>query len=240
MHSRRTFLRWCALSGLALRAQQPAPQRWIYVIDEFGDGTGGWLPGFSDYSLLTSPADRAFEVRALPAGIDPRRPALYVRSPNPSDDVFMFIKKPVTARDGLAADRLYRISFYLEFGSNAPSGCAGIGGAPGEAVTLKAGASTVEPVATLSGQNVMLNIDKGNQDTGGRDASVTGHIGNGLPCEPGGPAPWVLLKRTHEHPEPVRTDGSGTLWLVVGADSGFEGTTSLYFATIVVLLTLQG
>ena len=68
---------------------------------------------------------------------------------------------------------------------------------------------------------------------------MAGNIANGIPCDSVEPAPWVLLQRTHRHPEPVTTDQSGTLWLLIGTDSGFEGTTSLYYASIVARLTLQ-
>jgi len=71
--------------------------------------------------------------------------------------------------------------FYIELASDVPSNCVGIGGAPGESVYLKAGVSLVEPVPMLEGNDVRLNVDKGNQAGGGADASVIGNIANGLP-----------------------------------------------------------
>ena len=162
------------------------------------------------------------------SALDPAGP--FAKKP---DDLFMFIKHAVT---GLQADTAYRVSFYIEFASAAPSNCAGIGGAPGESVWLKAGASTVEPVATLRDENIRLNVDKGGQSTGGSDAIVTGNIANGIPCEEA-EGRFVLLSRTAQLPNPVRTDLSGTLWTFLGTDSGFEGTTEIYYAFIAILFT---
>lgn len=59
----------------------------------------------------------------------------------------------------------------------------GVGGAPGEGVYLKAGASVDEPVSAVgAGQHLELNIDKGHQSQGGSDAGVMGAIANGDPA----------------------------------------------------------
>lgn len=50
--------------------------------------------------------------------------------------------------DGLVAEAAYEVSYVVRFASNAPSGCAGVGGAPGESVWKKVGA---KPAAADSG-----------------------------------------------------------------------------------------
>lgn len=56
----------------------------------------------------------------------------------------------------------------------------GIGGSPGAAVTLKAGAAAVEP-DTASGdlryEAVMMNINKDNRSSGGADMIAFGEVG---------------------------------------------------------------
>ena len=65
--------------------------------------------------------------------------ALFISGVNRSDDLFMFYKGQV---GGLQGGTTYQVSFQVEFATIAPSGCIGVGGAPGENVYIKAGATT--------------------------------------------------------------------------------------------------
>ncbi len=217
---------------------EPAPQRWVYIADDFSGGSSGWLAAFSDYSLGTGFMDRVAEVRPLPANLESGGSGYYLRGRNTPDDLFMFLKKPLTAGDGIVAGGMYDVEFFIEVASNAPSNCAGIGGAPGESVWLKAGASKTEPVSVLEAGTLRMNVDKGGQSGGGADATVVSNIANGIPCEESR-GEYVLLRRYHQHANPVEADESGTLWVFLGTDSGFEGITALYYARVIVLLTLR-
>jgi hypothetical protein len=131
--------------------------------------------------------------------------------------------------------------FTIGLASNAPSGAVGIGGAPGESVYLKAGASPVEPEVYLDSDTdyYLMNVDKGSGNSGnGEAASVTGHIANGLPAEEVDPQnpPYVSLTRRHEHHWTVNASPDGEIWLLVGTDSGFEGLTAIYYQSIAVTL----
>jgi hypothetical protein len=179
------------------------------------------------------------ELRQIPRELGEGQ-AFYIQSMNRSDDMFMFLKKEVSTEDGLATASEYRVSFDIWVASDAPTGCAGAGGAPGESVYLKAGAHADEPVALLDAAgDLRLNIDKGQQAEGGGDAGVVGTMENGRSCE-GNERPYVRLRKTYTHPHPVRTDDRGTLWLVVGTDSAFEGLTGLYFESITVRIHAAG
>jgi hypothetical protein len=105
-------------------------------------------------------------------------------------------------------------------------------------VYLKAGAAPVEPQPFLDAvdNRVRMNVDKGNQAVGGSAASLVGNVANGRPCEPGN-EPFVSLRRQHVHMPPVTASAEGELWLLIGTDSGFEGTTTLYYQRIEVQLT---
>jgi hypothetical protein len=131
--------------------------------------------------------------------------------------------------------------FTIVLASNAPSGALGIGGAPGESVFLKAGASTMEPEVYLDSDTdyYLVNVDKGSGNSGsGTEASVVGNIANGLSAEEidlENP-PYVSLERQHEHEYTVTASPDGQLWLLVGTDSGFEGLTAIYYQSISVTL----
>ena len=206
---------------------------------DFNEGSGGWLPGFTDYGLETADLQRLAEIRRLPEEVDSTRFGYFMQSMNRSDDIFMFLKRPLTPAMGLKPDTQYGVTIDVEFLSNEPEGCAGVGGAPAEAVTLKAGGRRAAPVPMLAGDFVDINIDKGQQITGGRDAGAIGHIGNGRRCEEEG-RPYVFLHRVYHHPAPVTSREDGSLWLFVGTDSGYEGLTQLYYYSIQVTLRPQG
>jgi hypothetical protein len=78
-----------------------------------------------------------------------------------------------------------------------------------------------------------MNIDKGNQAGGGRSALVMGTIAK--PDD--GTSDYVLIQRDNAtNPFYAWTSASGQLWLLVGTDSGFEGTTSIYYTKVAVEL----
>ena len=212
------------------------PDQSLVLRYDFDRGTRGWLAGFSDYSLQTGGLRMLAEVRPLPQEVSAQGSAFYLQSMNRSDDMFMYLKKHVSAEDGLHANQAYRLSFEIVLASDAPSGCAGVGGAPGEGVYLKAGASADEPVASLQLSEIGLNIDKGQQAAGGADAGVVGNVANGRDCD-GVNWPYVRVRRSYTHETAVRTDSRGALWLLVGTDSGFEGLTGLYYESITARLT---
>jgi hypothetical protein len=206
----------------------------IVLVDDFDRGSHGWLPGFSDYSLRIGDLRMLAELRPLPDEISAGRSGYYIQGMNRSDDIFMFLKKHVSGTDGLEPGQAYRVSFDIRFASNVPTGCFGIGGSPGESVYLKAGAAIDEPIAMLDpAGDIRLSTDKGQQANGGRDAGVVGTIGNGTPCE-GSSYPYVRVRKQYAHPGEIRTDDRGSLWLLMGTDSGFEGLTGLYVESVIV------
>jgi hypothetical protein len=166
------------------------------------------------------------------------RQGFYIQGINRSADLFMFLKRRLAIEDGIVAGRTYRVEYVMTLASNAPSGCGGIGGAPGESVYLKAGASPNEPLAVLQSNGYLrMNVDKGNQSQGGTAASVAGNIANGIPCEQALPyLSYALIQRAHQHTTNVTANANGELWLLVGTDAGFEGLTSLYYQSIRVRL----
>lgn len=157
---------------------------------------------------------------------------LYVAGTNHSDDLFMFWKGRV---EGLEPGTTYRVEFRVEFATEAPSDCVGIGGPPGEAVRVKAGAIPTEPqpvVEAVGGRDYYrMNIDKDNQATGGSDALVLGHVGNARSeCSA---FAWEMKTLLSEESLEMTAAADGSAWLIVGTDSGFEGRTRIYFTRVV-------
>jgi len=205
---------------------------------DFENGSLGWSANVADYPT-DQEGNLQFQarLRAFPEETGIPNTGLYVQSVNSPDDLFTFIKRRLDLADGIAPGRLYRVRIKVWLASNAPSGCAGAGGAPGESVYLKVGASGIEPepVETVDGTEVLMNIDVGDQAEGGASASTAGVLANGLPCDLVPDlevAPYVLIYREREHNVPVRSSEFGDLWLLVGTDSGYESLTAIYYQRI--------
>jgi len=204
---------------------------------DFRQGAQGWEAGFAEYSPQMQGMMLEGEIRPLPPELGINGTGYYVQAMNHSDDLFMFLKRRLGTDDGLVPGQEYRVILTIVFASNAPSGAVGIGGAPGEAVYLKAGACTVEPEVYLDSDTgyYVMNVDKGSGNSGsGTAASVAGNIANGLSAEEN--PRYILLERQHEHEYTVNAGPDGELWLLVGTDSGFEGLTAIYYQSIAVSL----
>ena len=202
------------------------------VVFDFSNGYQGWVPGFVDY-----PVGKETEwaigssLAPLPAPLDPARRGILLTGANHSDDLFMYI-----TREGphLVPNASYAIRYRVTVATNAPKNCAGIGGAPGESVVLKVGATPTEPARIVdAAQYYRASFDHGSQLVGGRDALPVGNIAtSNTNCA-------VLryeLKSFDSAPLAVATSASGRLWFVVGVDSGFEGTTAVYITSVRVAI----
>ena len=82
-----------------------------------------------------------------------------------------------------------------------------------------------------------MNIDKGNQASSGEDAITIGTIGVELPGLGGGPLYKMKTLDNFQDPLFVTSDDLGTVWLLVGTDSGFEALTRIYLVDITVEFT---
>ena len=125
----------------------------------------------------------------------------------------------------------------VQFISSYLRGSVGIGGSPADSVFLKLGASPNEPVVMEDGEGQLtLSLDKGTQSQGGRDAAVVGTVA--LP--PRTRAQHGYLRRNNSSARQlVTTDSTGSMWLLFGTDSGFEGLTELWYTRLWVGFTRQ-
>lgn len=155
---------------------------------------------------------------------------------NRSDDLAMLVTAPLR---GLLPDTMYRVELEAELASNVPHGCAGIGGSPGDSVYVKLGASGEQPVAEVDPVDgwLRLNIDFGVQSNAGANARVAGTLGNSQDCENGVDVDYeIKTLSTEGQPLLVSTDDDGTLWLIAGTDSAFEGFTQYYIVSLTARL----
>jgi hypothetical protein len=244
-YPRRAFLRGAlTLAGLGVAAGLPAaavtpPEiasaGWAKLV-RFGFDTqrayDAWEAGVSDYSEATDRALFEFDVAHadLPAEVHLRRKALRITGHNRSDDLFMYLTRPI---DGLRPNTRYRLAFDLVLASNAPATSVGIGGSPGASVYLKAGAVPFHPESIKDASGYFqMNLDKGNQAVGGRDMIVLGNIATTRQDEM-----YQLIERNSLGTAfSAQTDDHGRLWVIVGTDSGYEGLTVLYYVAVNVFL----
>jgi len=197
----------------------------------------GWTAGFADLPADYDPGSYALDSGwgELPSGLEGN--AIYLSGNNNSDDLFMFIQKHIT---GLKPETTYRVYFSIELASNTPAGLMGIGGSPGESVYIKAGAANIEPeIVTDSINWLRMNIDKGNQASTGEDMINLGTIANpNIDLETFTGDEYAIMNLNNQalsfH---VTSDADGSIWVMIGSDSGFEGATTIYYASIETNLT---
>ena len=203
---------------------------------DFSTSQGDWTVDFTDFPAGEGDSidyELKYAYTDRPANLGAGIKSMMLSGNNHSDDLFMFMKKKVT---GLSPNTDYTLVFEVELASNAPKGAVGIGGAPGESVYLKAGAGSLEPKKVIDGNQYTLNVDKGNQSNPGETTVVLGDIAVDY-----GTTQYTLINRSNSSADPgpfiAKSNSKGELWLIVGTDSGFEGTTTIYYTKINVVFS---
>lgn len=191
-------------------------------------GTQGWSALLSDYQPEIEDrigfVGRIETIPAPPEG----RVGFRLRAANHPDDIFMFVTRRV---GGLEPGATYAVRFRAEFATPYGRSCAGAGGPPGEAIWLKAGASTTEPRPFLHDGRYRLDIDKGEQIEEGAAARILDDAAHDhASCE----SSAFFLKTAGENAQPVLADADdqGNLWLFFGFESGYEGLNDLYLVSV--------
>jgi hypothetical protein len=195
----------------------------------FEEDQQGWVTDFAD---LPADYDQAiYELESgwseLPSGLEGN--AIYLNGHNRSDDLFMLLKTQVA---GMKPNTTYKVFFSIDLASNTPEGLMGIGGSPGESVYVKAGAVNYEPeVIEESDGWLRMNIDKGNQASEGEDMINLGTLANpNINLDTFTGEEYALMTLDSQGREFfVNTDGDGSVWVIAGTDSGFEGQTKVYY-----------
>lgn len=205
----------------------------------FAKSNEGFTAGFADLPANHNAADYALQSTRtnLPANLagTNRTQALYISGHDRSSDLWMFWKRKAV---GLRPGTVYEATFDVELASSARSGAVGVGGSPGQSVTIKAGASAAEPKVVRDNKAwLRLNIDKGNQGKGGAAASVLGHAAK---ADNSSDAFSMVRRDNRSGRLRVKSAADGSLWLFFGSDSGFAGKTSLYYTKFTAVLEPVG
>jgi hypothetical protein len=158
---------------------------------------------------------------------------MMVAGNNHSDDLWMSVAHGIGLNEGVVPGTKYNVTITTKIASNAPTGCFGVGGAPGEALWIKGNVVTTKPRATTVAGNKKFSANKGNQAENGAAASF-GNLGNGDECDGSAPV-YKIIERTAT--TQVTAPWTGQLYLYLGTDSGFEGKTTYFIDDIKVTLT---
>jgi hypothetical protein len=224
-----TFLMAIVISILAC-GQESA--KTVHMTFTFDTNEEGWSGGFAD--LPVEHAQQGYDVNfsydEVPVP-DAESNGLFITGNNHSDDLFMYIVRGFDSEDGLKADTQYNAKLTFKMATEVPPGMMGIGGSPGESVYIKAGIINKKPEAIEQSGNYVMNIDHGNQSQSGSDATV---IGDAAKAEGPGQDDMTFQYKNFELTQEVTSDSEGRIWIIVGADSGFEGITRLYFDDITI------
>lgn len=218
------FLFFWVVLCIALRASDATRLEFDFAQSDYG-----FVAGFADYPQNP---DTDYQLtsswQARPSNLGGAS-ALFISGFNHSDDLFMYWKKKLT---GLPPNTSVVLTMEIQLASQYAEGLVGSGGAPGEGVTVKAGAVPFEPQAVVDpGGEWRMNLDKGNQAEGGANMSVIGDVAK---PDDGTENYAMLLRHQHGQPITVTTASDGSLWLIFGTDSGFESQTALYYTRLTV------
>lgn len=220
---------WSALLPAVLVACGGGTVSQVRTIDFAAEGAR-WTVGSSDYEADTAPDDVSAAVVAQPDPLSGR--GLRIAGTNHSDDLFVYVWRRL---DGLYPGAQYQAHWTLTVVAEVPAGCMGVGGAPGEGVTVKAGVAASRPATVVRDGEFLFNQDKGAQTQGGSGAAVLGDLtSSGQDC--------VAVPAEHKtmsaaQPGGVQADAQGGAWVWVGIDSGHEAGSALTLVSAQLVLT---
>lgn len=217
-----------------ITAQSPSNTKSLQYAYSFQKDTEGWSSGFADLPKNYNPEIYTLSAKRelIPTATNKTNYGFQLSGANRSDDLFMFMTKKL---DGLKPNTTYSLKLFFDLYSDQGAGQMGIGGAPSEAVHMKAGllssAAKVVEVKEAGETYLRLNADKGNQKTEGKDMKLIGNISKPEPDKAGYQAiPFEFFAT-------AKSNAAGELFLIIGTDSGYEGLTTLYYNNIKATLT---
>ena len=198
---------------------------------DFETDVAGFTPIYADYPCSEGVEEfYEFQHDYGKVPIDGAGNGIFISGNNHSDDLFMGYVK---ALEGFSPSRTYHFTVSFQLATDVEGGMVGVGGSPGESVTVKCGVTPTEPAALPvedgGGAYVRLNLDAGRQSNGGRNMVA---VGNMAKEENNRPGEYEFKEFTAEFDTAANV--LGEVYLVIGTDSAFEATTSYYLDDISV------
>jgi hypothetical protein len=227
-------LKWIGSSRTLIISDNLEPTNAIEHIFSFDKDNQGWEAGFADLPVDydTNIYELEQSRQLVPLGNNANNYAVKLKGMNRSDDLFMFMTRKI---EGLQPNKEYNAKLLIGMYTDQAGGMMGVGGAPGEAVSVKVGVMSKQPKVVVDNANgepyYRMNIDKGNQTVEGEDAQIVGNITKPDSDLKG----YQLVNLTYENK--ATANEKGELYILIGTDSGYEGLTTLYFDEIKLSLT---
>lgn len=198
---------------------------------DFEKDDGGFNPIYADYPNRVGVEEfYEFQHAYNKVPIDGAGSGLFISGNNHSDDLFMGYVKTL---EGFAPARMYHFTVSFRLAADVEAGLIGVGGSPGESVTVKCGVTQTQPASLPdgNGQNAYyrLNIDAGQQSGSGKDMVVVGNLAKEENNRPG-----AYEFKAFQAEFDVAADLLGAVYLIIGTDSAFEATTTYYLDDISV------
>ena len=203
----------------------------------------GWEPGFSDYYFdAEQRLNLESDYTPLPDSkfiSTEKICSIKISGRNPHDDLFMYLKKKIS---GLKPKQIYFVTFNIELASNYPNDVTGLVNKCGidhTPICLKAGAALREPNKDLKMKMdkpfYIMNLDKGNQFSGGNNMMAIGGIVVNMPAQElcdgsNSNCQYKLIQRNNlGEPFKIEADDNGEVWVIIGTDSGTNTDTKETF-----------
>lgn len=197
---------------------------------DFAGNAQGWESFFSDYPVGSEAFyELEFSHASLPAPLDQNRKSIKISGNNHSDDLLSLI---VRKFDNLLPNKVYAVSFNIELASNVTSNSPGIGGSPD--LEFGVGGISYKPENSLKDDYYRPNFTSLLQSR--QSNEILQSVGC-LGVSNDFPAPYTLVNRNNlSELIHLKTNSDGELWLMIGTDSGFEGTTTLFYKSIKITM----
>ena len=207
----------------------------------------GWVAVFADYNAKSKKEGFYGEIRKSDKK-DSQETGFFLSSMNRADDVFMGVTRKIPLNT--KASNL-SIIYTVKMATNVSGGCIGQGGSPTDSVFFKVGAVQMKPQVEFESPDFwhLVNVDKGNQATSGKNMTVIGTLKNpNLPDDCVGNVEYKQMTLTGKFRAEASNVYSDEIWLIIGTgyskfnvvDSGFEGRTSYYIHSIKAELNYFG
>lgn len=190
---------------------------------DFEDGYQEWKADFADYPVGDSAHWNLNHFHQAMPDIVPVQNGLRMVGDNFSDDLFFFMKRKI---EGLHPNTKFQIIFSIDVVTDMPPNAIG-----GSDLMLKAGATIIEPkkiVVDEDGiQYYRMNINKDSQSQPGTDMDTLGHVHHDVTDNFDY---HIANYQNGMEPFEITSDSNGELWVIIGAESQFEGPAEFLIA----------